>query len=69
MQQKKEMITFMGLIALCIAFVIVVGFSKDNRTKCPAAGNGVEKCCQNPPQNNLTSPWDFITQGIFHTAA
>ncbi|MFN8247489.1 MAG: hypothetical protein U0T68_00910 [Ferruginibacter sp.] len=70
MQKRKELITFSALLALCLAFILMAGLTREVKTtKCPGEGNPTENCCQNPSSNSNTSPWEFITQGIFHISA
>ena len=66
MQTKKEMLTFSTLILVCVTLIIAVGFSKEAITGSNSDAPAHKTCCQNKQQNSSTSPWNFITQGIFH---
>ena len=66
MQIKKEVLTLCTLILICATLIIAVGFSKDAINSCTEKAPAGKTCCQNKQQNSNTSPWNFITQSIFH---
>jgi hypothetical protein len=66
MQIKKEIFSICILILICLSLVVAAGFDKTPASNCPIQAPSVKECCKKEQDNSKISPWNFITQGIFH---
>ncbi len=70
MQIKKELLLFCSLVLICISLIMAENNIKESPENCNLPVNAPLISCKNEIKNSVpVSPWNFITQGIFHLVA
>jgi len=66
MKIKKEILLFFILVILSITLIMAADLSNNTPKNCTEPSGSCNNYIKN---NNYTSPWNFITQGILHFSA